>query len=167
LFQRREWKSKMPIDLSRLNPEKRAFLKAYPDLLKSLEQSISQQVHRVQTRKQRMEKGKPKWQREVEEAVKKAEELRRKYNPYLMEIERKLLRKAVTVLGLVCPVCGEGDRGNRKNGKPWCLKCDVPLVAKDKVEKWRRLLKVKVLHKDLRDELRRLNPGLYPEGDEK
>jgi len=157
----------MPIDLSRLSPEKRAFLKAYPDLLKSLEQTIPLQVQRVQTRKLRVEKGKPKWERELDEAIRKAEELRRRYDPMLMEIERKLMSKAVAVSGLVCPVCGEGDKGNKVNGKPWCLKCNVPLVAKDKVEKWRRLPKVKVLPKDLRDELRRLNPGLYPEGDEK
>ena len=33
---------------------------------------------------------------------------------------------------LVCPDCGESDHGNRVNKKPWCMKCNMPLVYKSK-----------------------------------
>ncbi|GAH68856.1 unnamed protein product, partial [marine sediment metagenome] len=38
--------------------------------------------------------------------------------------------------GLVCPVCGEGDEGNRMNGKPWCMKCNAPLMTVEKAADW-------------------------------
>lgn len=170
----------MTIDLSNLSPEKRAFLKAHPDLLKSLEQEIPKQARSFQARREKLERGKAKWQRDhvrrrvedakhkADEARQRAEELRRKYNPKLMEINRRLMKKAVRGSGsLVCPECGEGDHRNKMNGKPWCLKCNSPLVAESKVATWKKLPKVKVLPKGLRDELRRLNPGLYPKEDEK
>jgi hypothetical protein len=46
------------------------------------------------------------------------------------------------------------------NGKPWCFKCNVPLVRKDRVEK--KLTKIKVIRDPYRRELQRLNPGLHP-----
>jgi len=47
---------------------------------------------------------------------------------------------------LVCPCCGEGDNGNRMNGKPWCIKCNVALASKAKMKKW-MTTKVKILTK--------------------
>jgi len=64
---------------------------------------------------------------------------------------------------LVCPVCGEPDRGNKMNGKPWCFKCSTLLIPRDKLDKWKKSPRIKVADKSLRRELRRLNPGLYPE----
>lgn len=153
----------MTIDLSHLSQEKRAFLKANPDLLKSLEKEIPLQAGRVQARKEKLRKGKAKWQRDLEDvdrkvddAKKRAEELRRKYDPKLMEINRKLLMKAVSGKGaLVCPVCGDSDHGNKMNGKPWCFKCKTTLVPKDKLEDWLKLPKVKVLSKSLKDEFKK------------
>jgi hypothetical protein len=157
----------MTIDLSNLSQEKRAFLKANPELLKSLEQQIPKQIAAVQKHEEKLWKGKAKWQRDLEdvdrrvqEAKDRAEKLRREYDPHLREIQDKLLRKLDVVKGedsLVCPKCGEGDKGNKMNGKPWCFKCNVPLVPKGQVAKW--LLETKVLRRSLKDDVDRLVHG--------
>jgi len=90
---------------------------------------------RFQKNRVKRVKGKSKWQRELDEIndkvadVKaKAEELRRQYDPELMRITANLERKIRSpVEGLRCPKCGEPDRNNRMNGKPWCMKCNVAL----------------------------------------
>lgn len=56
-------------------------------------------------------------------------------NPHMRQITETLKRKH-SAGGLVCPVCGEGDEGNRMNGKPWCMKCNVPLMTKEKAKSW-------------------------------
>jgi hypothetical protein len=148
----------MTIDLSQLSPEKRAFLKANPELLKSLEAQIPKQIAGVQKREEKLEKTKAKWQRDVD----KAEKLRREYDPLLREIQDKLLRKLDVVKGedsLVCPKCGEGDTGNKMNGKPWCFKCNVTLVPKSQVAKWLKLPKTKVLRRSFKDDVDRLVHG--------
>lgn len=84
-------------------------------------------------------------------------------NP-LIEIAAKynILRKTLgTDSMLVCPSCGGEDAGNTLNKKPWCLKCNTPLVPKGTLKKW--LPMVKVVPKSLKNDLKRLNPGLYPE----
>lgn len=152
----------MTIDLSNLSQEKRAFLKVNPDLLKSLEQTIPKQAARVQTRQKKLSKGKSKLQRELEEidgkvaeAKRKAGEFKRDYmlNRHLREINEKYNnRHGVSrgSKGLVCPLCGEPNgaytkgKPNKINGKPACLKCNVPLIRKDKVVKWLKLPRVKV-----------------------
>jgi len=81
------------------------------------------------------EKSKAKWQREeidsrVADVKLKAGELRRQYNPELIRINTILDRKyASQPLRLRCPVCGEGDKGNKMNGKPWCFKCNSSLES--------------------------------------
>jgi hypothetical protein len=150
------------IDISQLPQEKRAFLKANPEFLKSLEQQIPKQVAAVQKREEKLEKTKAKWQRDLDEAKGRAEKLRREHDPLLREIQDKLLRKLDVVKGedsLVCPKCGEGDHGNKVNGKPWCFKCQVPLVPKDVVAKWLKLPKMKVLRRSLKDDVHRLVSG--------
>jgi RNA polymerase-binding transcription factor DksA len=160
------------IDISQLPPEKRAFLEANPDFLKSLEQEIPKQVSRFLSRKLKENKGKSEWQREIEEAEAKAEEARRMAENLQLELLLNLpshlrgFSNPVQNKFLICPECGQGDSGNRLNGKPWCFKCYSPLVPMDKLERWKRLPKIRVLPKDLKDELKRLNPGLNPEGDE-
>jgi len=159
----------MTIDISQLSPEKRAFLKANPELLKSLEEQIPKQIAGVQKREEKLRKGKAKWQRDLEdvdrrvrEARAKADELRREYDPLLREIQEKLLRKLDVVKGedsLVCPKCGEGDHGNKMNGKPWCFKCNVLLVPKSQMAKWLRLPKMKVLRRSFKDDVDRLISG--------
>jgi ribosomal protein L37AE/L43A len=63
---------------------------------------------------------------------------------------------------LVCPICGESDKGNKKNNVPFCLKCNVPLIQKDKkVEKVIRNLDKR---ESMKKELSRINPGLNPKG---
>jgi len=152
------------IDISQVSPEKRAFLKVNPELLKSLEQQIPKQVAGMQKREEKLRKGKAKWQRDLDRRVEKlrakADQLRQDYmmDPRLREIQNKLLRKLDVVKGdksLVCPKCGEGDYGNKMNGKPWCFKCNVPLMPKDQVAKWLKLPNLKPLRSSLRDDVER------------
>lgn len=75
-------------------------------------------------------------QRRAEDARKRAEELRRMHNPMLKRITETLEAEDVLKLGLVCPVCGEGDKGNRMNKRPWCFKCNVPLIRPNRVARW-------------------------------
>jgi len=162
----------MTIDSSQLSPEQQAFLKANPELLKSLGQEIPKQAARVQTRQKKLSKGKSKLQRDLEEidhkvakAKRRADELRREYmvNPHLREINEKCSSTADRgSKGLVCPVCGEpngayakGGKPNKKGEKPWCLKCDSPLVPADKLAKWRKMPNVKAVRKSLNDEFKR------------
>lgn len=159
----------MTLDLSSLSNEKRAFLEANPELLSSLEKAIPLQAGRVQSRKEKLRKGKSKLQRDlhrVEDAKRKADELRRRYDPRLMEIERKVFGDAVVASKLVCPECGEGDHGNRMNKHPWCMKCNTALVPKNMLKKWRKLPTVKFARNALKNELHRLNPGLNPDNKE-
>jgi formylmethanofuran dehydrogenase subunit E len=111
------------------------------------------QWERFQKNRLKRMKGKVKWQREIDEidskvadAKAKAEELRRKYDPELMRITANLDRKmGAPAGGLRCPKCGESDRHNMMNGKPWCMKCNVPLELPYLVKK--HLPDVKVLPK--------------------
>jgi hypothetical protein len=109
------------------------------------------QWKRFQKNKAKRAKGKAKWQREIDEidgkvadAKARVEELRRQYDPELMKINANLERKMGSSLGgLRCPKCGDPDRHNKMNGKPWCLKCNVALESPFLVKK--RLPNVKVL----------------------
>ncbi|GAJ13801.1 unnamed protein product, partial [marine sediment metagenome] len=153
-----------------------------------LEHEIPSQVQRVNTRKKKMSKGKAKWQRDledidrrVEEAKRKADRLRRSkhkanrvrrdyvFDPRLREISRKyqgLLEKSESASRLVCPKCEEGDRGNRMNKSPWCMKCNTALIPKDELEKCKNLPEIKFARNALKKELHRLNPGLDPDNKE-
>ena len=151
----------MTIDISQLSPEKRAFLKANPELLKSLEQTIPMKISAMQKRKEKLKKSKAKRQRDIDEVVDRAEKLRREYDPLLREILDKLLRKLDVVKGdsLICPKCGEADKSNKMNGKSWCFKCNVPLMPKSQVARWLKLPKTKVLRRSLKDDVDRLVHG--------
>ena len=98
------------------------------------------QWNRFQKNRTKRIKGLPKWKRDLEEidsrvadAKAKAEELRRRYDPELMQIQANLDRKiGVQSIGLHCSRCGEPDRQNRINGKPWCGKCNKSFVDQPK-----------------------------------
>ncbi len=45
-------------------------------------------------------------------------EAERQRNPHFQEIKRNLSKVSG---GLICPICGEGNHGNRMNGKPVCM----------------------------------------------
>jgi len=148
------------IDISNLSQEKRAFLKA-TGFLESLEHAIPQQVARIKKKKEKKRKGKSKLQRELALMDKKTAEIRSKAHDlrHLMEIEwewRKQHEVSKEAGALVCPVCGEGNKGNMMNGKPWCLKCNCPLVPKGKVEKWKRMAHIKQATQRLGDEMKKL-----------
>lgn len=157
----------MTIDTSNLGPEQQEWLKANPEFLKGLEADIPRQLAYAEASQRKKDKGKAKWQRELEsvtrrvdEAKRHAEELQRRYDPELMKINQRFME--TTVKGdneLVCPVCMEGDNNNKMNGKPWCIKCNSPLIPKSKVEKWKKLPNVKVVSQD--SKMKRSNFDLY------
>ena len=62
-------------------------------------------------------------------------EMRVMSDPHMREITMNL-RKRHSVDSLVCPNCGEGDHGNRMGKQPWCMKCNLPLMSREKAEKW-------------------------------
>jgi len=64
---------------------------------------------------------------------------------------------------LICPVCGEADKGNKKNSVPFCFKCNVSLIQKDK--KVERVIRGLDKRESVKKELSRINPGLNPKGD--
>ena len=76
---------------------------------------------------------------DAKDAQQRAEETRRKYDPNLQSIEKRYLTKiSPQTFRLVCPKCGDFDRANMMNGKPWCMRCNIPLVSSDKVELWKK-----------------------------
>lgn len=157
----------MVIDMSNLSKEKRVFLKATPGLLRSLEQAIPQKVATINRREKR--RGLSKLQRDLDRIDKKVKAARRRAkeareitDKHLREINEKYRSTADRgSKGLVCPVCGEPNgayakgKPNKKGGKPWCLKCDSPLVAKDKLAKWRKMPNVKAVRKSMSEFKRR------------
>ena len=150
----------MTIDISNLSQEKRAFLKAHPDLLNSLEQEAGRQGRKVQVRKKKLSKGKSRWQRQLEEAEEKARKARSKAHRSLREVDVKYRITLSFFKGLVCPVCGKGENerihGNKgRNGHPWCVRCNSPLIPKNKLEKWKKMAKVKVVRNSLKGEFKR------------
>lgn len=156
----------MTIDISQLSPEKRAFLKTHPDFLKGLRVEAPKQARKIHDRREKLKKTKSHHEQELE---KLAEEYSERYmlDPALREISSKLTQRVgmQTTSKLVCPVCGDSDKGNRMNGVPWCLKCKSPLVLKKKLGQWKKATAVKVLPKTLKDELKKLHPGLHPEAE--
>lgn len=164
------------LDLSKLTAEKRAFLKANPNMLASLEAEVPKQTEKLKRRKISMYRGKSKMQRDLDEEIRqvraKADGLRHKYmlDPELRRINENFRMNIVAAAKqLVCPVCGDIDRGNRNNGRPWCFKCNSPLMRKDKVKTWKKQARSRVLSKlEVRDEINRvLQPGLNPKEEEK
>jgi len=77
---------------------------------------------------------------EVEERIRQArfqrEEMRIRGDPHLREITESLRRAHAAGSGLVCPSCGDGDHGNRMGKRPWCFKCNLPLMSREKAAGW-------------------------------
>ncbi len=76
-----------------------------------------------------------------------AEQARRKAiiktNPHMREITSNIRRRSGSS-GLICPVCGEGDHGNRMGRKPYCFMNakhgelgPVPLMTPEKAKEWK------------------------------
>ena len=58
-------------------------------------------------------------------------------NPHAREITENLRKLHSAESGVVCPQCGETDsHGNRMNGKPFCYKCQLLMISREKAEKW-------------------------------
>lgn len=74
-------------------------------------------------------------------------------SPHMREITENLRRRNDSQ-GLICPICGERDHGNRINGKPYCLMYSkhrakgvdgpVPLMTPKKAKDWKPPRKRKV-----------------------
>lgn len=85
-----------------------------------------------------------KQRREIEEkfteakvhADQRREEMRIMSDPHLREITEAMRARNRVSGGLVCPRCGDIDHGNKMNKKPWCIKCNLPLMSAEKAEKW-------------------------------
>lgn len=77
---------------------------------------------------------------ETEEFILRArqvrEEIRIMSDPLLREITENLRKAHQSKTGLICPQCGDTDHGNRMNKKPWCMKCNLPLMSAEKAAKW-------------------------------
>jgi len=93
------------------------------------------QWKRFQQNKAKQMKGKAKWQRQIEDAKEESEKIRRTFDPELSRIEASFMRKIGAPAGLRCSKCGEPNRGNKMNGKPWCFRCNAPMNSADKAEK--------------------------------
>lgn len=100
-------------------------------------------------------------QKEMAELKRKMREYEFRLDPNLRKLQRKLMERQDVIREdkeLVCPKCGEAwnkSEANRMNGKPWCLKCDSPLVPKEQVAKWKEMLKIKSVRDTLKDEFKR------------
>lgn len=58
------------------------------------------------------------------------------------------LARGPVLNGLICPQCGDPDRRNTMNGRPWCMKCNVELMPKTKVEKWnKKVMKIRLVNR--------------------
>lgn len=126
---------------------------------------------KVQRRKIKLKKGKSKIQRDIEEVNEKVERIRREHlrDPVLREIDKRF--KASLHInggrgGLVCPVCGGKDQGNKMNDKPWCFECNTRLVPKNKIKKWLPLIRNLNKTDSMNNQLNILNPGLHPKNEE-
>lgn len=76
------------------------------------------------------DKGKPKWQRELpSEGVSNEEIFSNLHNRLVSELVRinTIVEKKDVMITSFCSTCGDVDRGNKLNGKPWCFKCNLPL----------------------------------------
>ncbi len=100
--------------------------------------------------------GRPNFDERIRELKGKAGEARRKADlllrsthmtdPRLREMNDMLRMRAKVQGRMICPECGELDRGNvmstgrgkRKVKVPWCFKCNIQLVPENKVKKWKR-----------------------------
>lgn len=68
-------------------------------------------------------------------------------DPHMRRIQEHFRSKAVkSSFDLVCPECEDRDHGNKKNKKPWCLKCNVPLIKRKDLKKWKKN-RIKVVKK--------------------
>ena len=87
-----------------------------------------------------MEKYREEIQRHSDRIRTEAEKLR---NEHYQEITRNLSNRSGSS-GLVCPMCDEGDHGNRMNGKPVCMMNakhkgfgSIPLMTAEKAKDWK------------------------------
>lgn len=129
----------MTIDISNLSQEKRVFLKANPEFSKKLEEEAVKSVRGFMNRKVKAEKGESKdFDTLYEKYMKQVEEEFPMFmrDAFLRDLNEKLSIPDMVASKYVCPVCGDSDKGNTMNGKPYCTKCECPLVEKKHLQRW-------------------------------
>lgn len=113
-------------------------------LEEELKKAAAQEWRKVQAFQAKQERSKSSLQKEIGDVRDKVESLKRSFyfhDPALRElndsITNRLREEAVsTSKKMVCLECGDIDHGNRMNGQPWCMKCQLPLIPKEKADKW-------------------------------
>ena len=135
------------------------------ELEKELLKAAETEYKKVQVYRERLARSRTSPRGKIDEVRRKADDLRRRYlvDPALRDIQDKFTRKLETApAALVCPICGGGDKGNTMNGRPWCFKCNVTLVNRNRVKKWLPIIKVVQKKGNLtRQDLKMLHPGLH------
>jgi altronate dehydratase len=127
--------------------------------LDAVDKEAARMRNEVNTIKKRMEtlkRSRSFPQQEMDRLSKELRTLEFRLDPALQEINRHFREQTKTTTLLICPICGESDKGNKMNGKPWCFKCNTVLVPKDKLGKWLKGGSIKVVRRSLKDELKRL-----------
>lgn len=105
------------------------------------------EIQRLQGGDQKAMKKHEKLMGEHEEYMKQAELAKQQAkilrNTHMREITGNLKRKHGSD-GLICPICGEGDHGNKLNGKPYCFMNakhkglgPIPLMTLEKAKDWK------------------------------
>lgn len=77
-------------------------------------------------------------------AARVREEARIRSDPHLREITESLHTLHSVDSGVVCPKCHEtNSHGNKMNNRPYCFRCQLPMMSKEKAEKWVKPVKPK------------------------
>lgn len=102
--------------------------------------SIAEKMEEIQKQRKELENSSEEFRRHAERV---RHEARIVSNSHMREITDNLRRRSGSS-GLICPMCGEGDHGNRMNGKPVCFMNakhgglgPIPLMTPEKAKDWK------------------------------
>lgn len=108
--------------------------------------TIADTMEEMRRRREEIEAKSEDFRRHAEQVRREAEEMRFRMHPHVREID-ELYRRLHGAGGLICPLCGERDHGNRINGKPVCsmiakhkakgVDGPVPLLLLEKAKEWK------------------------------
>lgn len=118
------------------------------ELEEELKKSAVLEWQKIQLFKKKQKKSKSYHQQDIDLIKERVAQLQRDLfltDPALREVNDvyisrlKIERRPSS---LTCPVCGEPDKGNKKNDMPYCIKCDSILVDTNKIKRWLPIIKV-------------------------
>lgn len=123
----------------------RAYLFGGEDAKAHSRDTISDTMEEMQRRRKEIEAMSEDIRRHTERVRREAKERRFRMHPHVREID-EVYRRAHGGGGLICPICGERDHGNRMNGRPYCfmnarhkvmgVDGPVPLMSPEKARDW-------------------------------